>query len=182
LPASKLSLGRILTLYFSQQVARKKFVDDFSILAVEKCLLEPLAVIFCPQIVDTLADDVVENIAAEDESSKLERGRLQHKRTKLYKSLLQLHRLDRLNVSGEICTHDLANLRLSKCIVPKGSDESLHLEDDSPGSEPDETDDVGSLTESPVLATSEAAYEPEVVEVPRFEKKKKHPNASLWEW
>jgi hypothetical protein len=91
-------------MYFSQQVARKKFVDDFSILALEKCLLEPLAVIFCPQVVDMLADDVVENIAAEDESSKLERERLQHKRAKLHKSLLQLHRLDRHNVSGETCT------------------------------------------------------------------------------
>lgn len=131
---------------------------------------------------DILADDIVENIAAEDESSKLERGRLQHKRAKLSESLLQLHRLDRHNVSGETCTHDLAKLRLSKCIVPKGSDESLHLDDDSLGDGPDGTDDVGSLAESPVLAMSEAVYEPEVAEFPRYGKKKKHPTASLWEW
>ena len=81
-------------------------MDDFSILAVEKCLLEPLAVIFCPQVVAMLANDVVESIAAEDESSKQERERLQHKKNKLFNSVLQLHRLDRHNVSGEMRIHN----------------------------------------------------------------------------
>ena len=90
-----------------KQVARKKFVDDFSTLAVEKCLLEPLADIFCPRVVDRLTDDTVEAIAAEDESSKLERSRLEVKVATLRSALLQLHRLDRHNVSGEIYRHDI---------------------------------------------------------------------------
>ena len=78
-------------------------MDDFSTLAVEKCLLEPLADIFCSPVVDMLADDTVEAIAAEDESSKLVRRRLEEKAATLSSALLQLHRLDRHNVSGKIC-------------------------------------------------------------------------------
>ena len=77
-------------------------MDDFSILAVEKCLLEPLAIIFNSRVVGGLADDVVRAIAAEDESSKLERGRLTLKVKTLQSCLEQLHRLDRHNISGEI--------------------------------------------------------------------------------
>jgi hypothetical protein len=77
--------------------------------------------------------------------------------------------------------YDLANLRLSKCIVPKESDESQHLDDDSLGDEPDGTDGVGSLAESPTLSTLQAVYKSEVAEYPSFGKKKKHPAASIWE-
>jgi hypothetical protein len=126
-------------LTLANQVARKKFVDDFSNLAVEKCLLEPLAVIFGPQVVDTLADGVVEKIAAEDESSKLERERLLHKRTKLQESLLQLHRLDRHNVTN--------------------AGESLHLDDDDLANGHDGTDGVRSPIESVVVYTIEEGYE-----------------------
>jgi len=149
------------------EVARKKFTDDFSNLAVEKCLLEPLAEIFCPQVVDTLASDVVENIAAEDESSQLERRRLQHKKAKLHKSLLHLNRLDRHNAS-----------------VLTESDESPHLDSDSVGTEPARTDDVQSLKEFPTVANGGTVFESEVDEFPgtsKKEKKKKHPFASRWE-
>ena len=165
-------------------------MDDFSILAVEKCLLEPLAIIFCPQVVDLLADDIVEKIAAEDESSKLEREQLQQKRSKLHESLLQLHRLDRHNVSGEAYTNDLANLRLSKCIVPKESDEDL-------GDGSDGTDDIGSLTYEPdedhrldspkppppTMAEVMSSPVMEVaVESSRSGKRKKHRSANVWEF
>jgi hypothetical protein len=77
-------------------------VDDFSTLAVEKCLLEPLAVIFTSRIVNGLADDIVQAIAAENESSKLERGRLAMKVETLQSGLQKLHRLDRHKVAGEL--------------------------------------------------------------------------------
>ncbi|ETI26987.1 hypothetical protein G647_10086 [Cladophialophora carrionii CBS 160.54] len=171
------------------EVARTKFVDDFSNLAVEKCLLEPLAVIFCPKVVDTLADGVVENIAAEDESSKLDRARLLHKRVKLQDSLLQLHRLDRHNVTGA---------KGSPHLDDEGDDDN-----DSPADGPESTDGPGSPAESLMLATSGEAYEagpdrdrdpepepetepalelePEFAEPPRSKKKKKHQNARFWE-
>jgi hypothetical protein len=87
-------------------------VDDFSTLAVEKCLLEPLSIIFSSRIVDSLADDIIEAIAAEDESSRVERGRLALKVNKLQSGLHQLHRLDRHNVSGEMYTCFVTRLKL----------------------------------------------------------------------
>jgi hypothetical protein len=93
------------------QVARKKFVDDFSTLAVEKCLLEPLSTIFSSRIVECLADDIVGAIAAEDETSKLERGRLALKVDKLQSGLHRLHRLDR-HVASEMHAFLIANLEL----------------------------------------------------------------------
>ncbi len=86
----------------SHQVARKKFVDDFSNLAVEKCFLEPLSTIFSSRVVDMLQDSVVEEIAAEDESSRLERQRYEEKVAVLQTSLQQLHRLDRHHLAGNI--------------------------------------------------------------------------------
>ena len=70
-------------------------------LAVEKCLLEPLSVIFTSRIVHDLADDIVQAIAAENESSRLERGRLTTKLEILQSGLQKLHRLDRHKASGE---------------------------------------------------------------------------------
>ena len=77
-------------------------MDDFSILAVEKCLLEPLTIIFNSSVVDTLADDIVVAIAAENESSKVEREKLTLKMKTLRNCLEQLHRLDRHNLSGAV--------------------------------------------------------------------------------
>ena len=77
-------------------------MDDFSILAVEKCLLEPLAIIFNSRVIGSLADDVIRAIATEEKSSKLERERLTSKLKTLQICLEQLHRLDRHNVSGNM--------------------------------------------------------------------------------
>ncbi|RMZ75103.1 hypothetical protein DV738_g5645, partial [Chaetothyriales sp. CBS 135597] len=77
------------------EIAQKKFVDDFSNLAVEKCLLEPVLTIFSSEVVNSLQDSIVEEIAAEDESSRVERRRLEEKITVLQSSLHEMHRLDR---------------------------------------------------------------------------------------
>ena len=88
---------------------------DFGNLAVEKCLLEPLATIFCPRAVEMLRDDTVYAIAAEDESSRLERARLQEKVASLQKSLADLRRLRRYNWSGEFYQYDVVSM-LADCI------------------------------------------------------------------
>jgi len=80
----------------------------------------------------------------------------------------------------------LANLKLTECKAPKEFDESPGLDDDNiDGDNLDDgldiTDDNRSTPESPMLALSEVAYEPEAVEVPAYKKKKRHPSASLWE-
>ncbi|OAP61908.1 hypothetical protein AYL99_04111 [Fonsecaea erecta] len=81
------------------KVARKKFVDDFSVLGVEKCLLETLAVIFCPRVVSLLSDETVKAIAEEDEGSRVERERLEQRVRTLSSGLSQLRRFDRHNIS-----------------------------------------------------------------------------------
>lgn len=81
------------------KVAIKKFVDDFSVLAVEKCLLEPLLDIFSPKLVEALDEQLVQSIAEETEELQLERTRLNEKLRTLQKALSDLRRLDRHKLS-----------------------------------------------------------------------------------
>lgn len=81
-------------------MARKKFVEDSSNLAVERCLLEPMKTIFCAQTVESQTDETIRTLAAEDEMSQKERKRLETKTSALLRSLDHLHRLDRLNIKG----------------------------------------------------------------------------------
>ncbi|KIW30029.1 uncharacterized protein PV07_05808 [Cladophialophora immunda] len=83
------------------KVARKKFVDDFSVLGVEKCLLEALAVMFSPRVVSSLPDETIKAIAEEDDGARGERERLEQRVATLNSGLTQLHRFDRHNISGE---------------------------------------------------------------------------------
>lgn len=58
--------------------------------------------IFCAQTVEEQTGDTVYLLAAEDESSRNERARLEDKRDALKRSLDQLHRLERHNFKGMI--------------------------------------------------------------------------------
>lgn len=75
-------------------------MDDFSSLAIEKCLLDPLLTIFGPGTVEIMAGDVVRDIASEDERTTVERDRLTEKKMVLEKALARLQRLDRNNLAG----------------------------------------------------------------------------------
>lgn len=81
-----------------------KFVDDFSMLAVEKCLLEPLLHIFSPSVVDTMKDEVIEDIAREDGDTETERRRLTNKVAVLDRSWKYLQQLDKKDSIGQCCT------------------------------------------------------------------------------
>jgi len=85
-----------------------KFVDDFSNLAVERCLLKPLLYTFSPLTVEKMTDDVVEDIAREDENIKVERKRLTDKLTVLRSSLTRLQQLDRHSLTGQFCKNHFA--------------------------------------------------------------------------
>lgn len=93
------------------QVAIKKFVDDFSVLAVEKCLLKRLAEIFSPHVVYKLADSTVGLIASEDTRTTDERHRLQVKMARMQRCVSKLHRLDRYHLSGEFLVKHEPNKR-----------------------------------------------------------------------
>lgn len=182
-------------------------MDDFSTLAVEKCLLEPLSIIFSSRIVDSLSDGIVEAIAAEDESSKLERGRLALKVNTLQSGLKQLHRLDRHNISGKMYAGLVACLKLMNIIATKVIDEDISEENLSTTSRLTGKANTESPTKAPSLTSPEhlpwadtndtgmdpfTAHEVEITEpldelevssIPQEpkKKKKKHPGAAMWE-
>jgi GTPase SAR1 family protein len=99
-PAPLLAMTLAASLTDSIQVARKTLVDDFSVLAIEACLLEKLPEIFSPTVVSKLTDSVVEDIAGETEESKAERAAFLKKLQVLEETLSVLHRLDRHRPTG----------------------------------------------------------------------------------
>jgi hypothetical protein len=79
----------------------KTLVDDFSVLAVEKCLLRRLPDLLSPNTVIALDDDTISHIAAETEESRLERSRATEKLGVLESTLVVLRSLDRHKPAGE---------------------------------------------------------------------------------
>ncbi len=74
----------------------KVLVDNFSVLAVEKCMLSDLAHVLSPDLIMRLGDDLVSAIAAESESSILERQRTTEKLKTLQGGLVKLNHFSRL--------------------------------------------------------------------------------------
>lgn len=86
-----------------------RFVDDFSVLAVEKCVMEPLVDIFSYRAVADMTDDVIEDIAREDEVTMAERHRLETKLVVLERSLSHLQQLEKYSMKGRSNGNHLAN-------------------------------------------------------------------------
>ncbi|KAI4161555.1 MAG: hypothetical protein L6R39_000045 [Caloplaca ligustica] len=84
------------------QVAMKVLIDNFSVLAVEKCMLSDLADILSPDSVMKLGDELVSAIAAESENSMLERQRTTKALSKLQEGLVALKRFNRLRSTGDV--------------------------------------------------------------------------------
>ncbi|EEP77740.1 predicted protein [Uncinocarpus reesii 1704] len=75
------------------KVAMKVLVDNFAVLAIERCVLAELPRIFTPEVALTLDDKALETIAAETEESKIERRRNLEKLERLRSGLQILTRL-----------------------------------------------------------------------------------------
>lgn len=80
----------------------KVFVDNFSVLAVEKCMLSDLPHILSPDIIMKLNDDTISAIAAESENSMVERQRATEKVKTLQEGLVTLNRLSRPRNAGKL--------------------------------------------------------------------------------
>ena len=57
----------------------KKVIDDFSVLAVEACLIQKLPTLFCPEDVLDIDDAMVAALAAEDQEASAERAQCNEK-------------------------------------------------------------------------------------------------------
>ncbi|KAL8726148.1 MAG: hypothetical protein Q9166_006905 [cf. Caloplaca sp. 2 TL-2023] len=79
----------------------KVVIDNFCVLAVEKCMLNDLADILSPDTVMRLGDDLVNAIAAESESSMLERQRTTEELKTLKEGLVLLNRFSPLRSAGD---------------------------------------------------------------------------------
>jgi hypothetical protein len=78
----------------------KTMVDNFSVLAVEKCLMKRLPDLLSPKTIMTLDDATVTLIAAESEESRFERSRAADKLKVLESALVVLRSLDRHKFMG----------------------------------------------------------------------------------
>ena len=84
------------------QVAMKVLVDNFSVLAVEKCLLHDLADILSPDTIIKLSDDEVAALAAETETSLRERQRAMEEVATLQEGLTVLSRFGQFRGAGKL--------------------------------------------------------------------------------
>ncbi|KAL8635246.1 MAG: hypothetical protein Q9226_009373 [Calogaya cf. arnoldii] len=125
------------------KVAMKVLVDNFSVLAVEKCILSDLAAILSPDIIINISDDEVNALAAESETSGLERRRATEELKTLQEGLKELNRFSRFRDAGDSTDDDEeeeegAATPLGHSTPPSG--ESDHYKDTKNG------------TQSPVIA------------------------------
>ena len=96
------------------QVALKTITDVFSVLTIEKCLLEKLPGILSPEVVVGLDDETVKDIAGESEESQAERASSTKKLKILQDTLRILRRLDRHRSTGTCLPDGSADSRVSR--------------------------------------------------------------------
>lgn len=79
------------------KVALKQVIDDISVLAVEKRLVQRLPFLFTPKTVMNMEDDDIRRIAAESEKSASERERTVERLCVLETGLRELSRLNKFS-------------------------------------------------------------------------------------
>ncbi len=78
-----------------RKVALKRFVDDFSVLAVEQCLVGRLPSLFTPEMVQKLSEEDVSGLASETEHTTAQRSQCLEKLAVLEEGLRDLKSLDK---------------------------------------------------------------------------------------
>lgn len=72
----------------------KRFVDDYSVLAIEQCLITQLPSLFTPDKVNSLNEDEVIRLASENDVTTAERSRCMEDLNILEAGLEDLRKLD----------------------------------------------------------------------------------------
>jgi hypothetical protein len=89
-------------------VAIKTLIDDFSVLAQERCLMQELPNVFPPKVVVGLEDATIAEIAAETDESKQDRLNTEEKLKVLQTGLETIKKLQRLQAISSFFSTELA--------------------------------------------------------------------------
>ncbi|KAI1325842.1 P-loop containing nucleoside triphosphate hydrolase protein [Xylariaceae sp. FL0255] len=84
------------------KVAIKTLVDDISVLAIEKCLVQKLPHLFSPEVICNLTDGEIHTMAAESEASIADRKRISEKLSVLQGGLTKLGKFKRRFISASL--------------------------------------------------------------------------------
>ncbi|KAK3618030.1 hypothetical protein LTR22_026516 [Elasticomyces elasticus] len=77
------------------KVALKKFIDDFSVLGIEQCLIQKLPLLFTPEVVQRLTAEEIAGVAAESHAIDIERQQCADRQAALEAGLQDLKVLDK---------------------------------------------------------------------------------------
>ncbi|KAK5689249.1 hypothetical protein LTR17_026399 [Elasticomyces elasticus] len=77
------------------KVALKKFIDDFSVLGIEQCLIQKLPLLFTPEVVQRLTAEEIADVAAESHAIDIERQQCADRQAALVAGLQDLKVLDK---------------------------------------------------------------------------------------
>ena len=114
----------------------KTLVDNFSVLAVEKCTLGNLDHVLSPNIVMKLSDELVSSIAAESEESMLERQRTTEKLKTLKEGLTTLNLYNQLRSTSTPPQNDLLVSTIDKDVEANNDDDVTSSNNATPNDSP----------------------------------------------
>jgi len=118
------------------QATLKKFVDDISVLAIERCLIIKLPDLFSPQVVAGFDDAEVRSLAAESPEAAEERTRCTLKMDVLKEGMKDLRRLNQfstLATSPDRCRDPVYNAYEERILEPNSDEmDALDLLDSGP--------------------------------------------------
>ena len=95
-------------------MALKQFIDDFAQLAIEQGLVQELPTLFTPDKVFRMQDDVVEDIAGENEESRIDRAQQGKIMATLTKALEVLQSLERSKETSKCILAPIRSFRGSR--------------------------------------------------------------------
>ena len=95
----------------------KTLIDDFSVLAVEKCVLQQLPEVFSPKTVISLDDTLAAKVAAETDESRAERAETIQKLRILETALIVLRSLAQSQTLGMASQVSMASATQSLTIL-----------------------------------------------------------------
>ena len=95
----------------------KTLIDDFSVLAVEKCVLQQLPEVFSPKTVISLDDTLAAKVAAETDESRAERTETIQKLRILETALIVLRSLAQSQTLGMASQVSMASATQSLTIL-----------------------------------------------------------------